>query len=100
MITPNQTGYSETPSRTALAANSIDRSATDKVDMLVTAGEGLLGKILRGPGPGKTFSLLLFVPAIIAFGISCYLPYTTLTASEVADFDGPDSIAAVLNCAG
>lgn len=88
MITPNQTGYSETPSRTALAANSIDRSATDKVDMLVTAGEGLLGKILRGPGPGKTFSLLLFVPAIIAFGISCYLAYTTLTASEVAGCGG------------
>ena len=88
MHTPKFSSHTGAPSRKMLAAKAIDRASSDNVDLWVSAGEGLLGKILRGPNPGKAFSLLLFVPASIAFGISCYLAYATLTSSEVAGCGG------------
>ncbi len=87
MQTPKKTGQSGLLFG-SLAANTMDRPAAETVDRLVNAGEGFLGKILRGPGPGKTFSWILLVPAIVAFGISCYLAYTTLTATDVAGCGG------------
>lgn len=91
MKIPTHSGQSVSisgPSAGNLAANSIDNAATEQVDLLVSQGGGILGKVLRGPGSGKGFSYFLLVPSLIAFGISCYLAFAALTASDVAGCGG------------
>lgn len=87
---PNQSGmnggrFTVQNSAPNLAANSLDQAAGEKVDMLVSAGDGAIGRLLRKPSPpGKFLPFLLLIPAAIAFGISCYLAYASITATDIA----------------
>jgi len=71
-------------SASSLASNSMDGVASDSSQRIGQAGEPLLGKLLRGPTPGKRFSYFLLIPAMFALAISCYLSYTTFTSSPIA----------------
>lgn len=89
--TSNGGGFAIPNAAGNLASNSVDR-ANDKLDLLVGVGDTTLGRFLQGPKPGKFFSLFLLIPALIALGISSYLAYVAITASEVAGCGAGDLI--------